>query len=496
MKKYKIFISGVQKELKRERRAIKAYILNDVLFSEYFNVFLFEDIPAKGKSSENLYLGEVDKCGIYIGVFGNEYGSVKKNELSPTEKEFRLAEEKKKEILIFIKGSDDRKRSKRVQTLIKEIRHPRSGHRYRRFNGIDELENSIYESLVEFLREEGIVGKSPFDKAICEDVNFSEIDEKIVESVLNKNKFPIPTNSKLKDILIHLNLLNKGCLTNSAVLLFGKNPHRLHLQSEIKCIQFPGNEIEKPFLDYQIYIGNLFEQIDKAVAFVTSRLKMPVIQQKGTVKVKRPLEIPEFAIYEAIVNAVAHRDYNNNGAVQVMVFADRVEVWNPGKLPTQLSIDSLRKPHTSFPTNPLIAHVLYLSDYIQKAGSGTLEMIKQYRRKGLSEPEFISERFEFRTILPRDNYGKKLRKTTQKATRKTTLKTTLEITKVKLSAKNIEILKIIKKEPYVTKEELAKKVKNITVDGVKYYVKKMKDRKIISRVGKARGGYWKVLVKI
>ena len=78
MKKYKIFISGVQKELKRERRAIKAYILNDVLFSEYFNVFLFEDIPAKGKSSENLYLGEVDKCGIYIGVFGNEYGSVKK----------------------------------------------------------------------------------------------------------------------------------------------------------------------------------------------------------------------------------------------------------------------------------------------------------------------------------------------------------------------------------------------------------------------------------
>lgn len=50
MKIYKIFVSGVQNELKEERRAIKDFVSNDVLLREHFDVFLFEDQPAKGKS--------------------------------------------------------------------------------------------------------------------------------------------------------------------------------------------------------------------------------------------------------------------------------------------------------------------------------------------------------------------------------------------------------------------------------------------------------------
>jgi len=52
VKKYKIFVSGIQKELKVERRAIKDFIYGDALLSEYFEVFLFEDAPAKNKSSK------------------------------------------------------------------------------------------------------------------------------------------------------------------------------------------------------------------------------------------------------------------------------------------------------------------------------------------------------------------------------------------------------------------------------------------------------------
>ena len=75
MKKYKIFVSGVQKELKQERRVIKDSVLNDALLSEYFNLFLFEDAPAKSKSAETSYLGEVKKSDIYIGILGTKYGS-------------------------------------------------------------------------------------------------------------------------------------------------------------------------------------------------------------------------------------------------------------------------------------------------------------------------------------------------------------------------------------------------------------------------------------
>ncbi|MFH1900913.1 MAG: ATP-binding protein [Candidatus Omnitrophota bacterium] len=86
-----------------------------------------------------------------------------------------------------------------------------------------------------------------------------------------------------------------------------------------------------------------------------------------------------------------------------MVFIDRLEIWNSGNLPSQLSIADLKKPHRSYPGNPLLAEVLYLADYIQRIGSGTIEMVKQCKQAGLPEPEFVNNRgYEFRAILGRD----------------------------------------------------------------------------------------------
>lgn len=70
-----------------------------------------------------------------------------------------------------------------------------------------------------------------------------------------------------------------------------------------------------------------------------------------------------------IVNAVAHRDYTSNGSVQVMIFANRLEVWNPGGLPTSLTLEKLRQPHGSVPHNPQLAEPLYLTKYIERMGT-------------------------------------------------------------------------------------------------------------------------------
>ena len=70
--KYKIFVSGVQKELKEERFAVKDLIAENVLLKEYFSVFLFEDAPAKSKAAKTAYLNEVHKGDIYLGIFSNE----------------------------------------------------------------------------------------------------------------------------------------------------------------------------------------------------------------------------------------------------------------------------------------------------------------------------------------------------------------------------------------------------------------------------------------
>lgn len=106
-----------------------------------------------------------------------------------------------------------------------------------------------------------------------------------------------------------------------------------------------------------------------------------------------------------IVNAVAHRDYNTTSSVQVMVFLDRVEILNSGTLPPSLKVEDLKKTHTSHPANTLLSAVMYYANYIQEAGSGTMEMVRQCKDAGLPEPEFVSVRnLEFKTIIARDLY--------------------------------------------------------------------------------------------
>jgi len=408
--KYKIFVSGAQKELKEERRAVKEFVRKDVLLSEYFDVFLFEDSPAKSKSAQTAYLEEVRKSDIYIGILGQQYGGVEKGKISPTEGEFREARAKHKEILIYIKGQNtvDKRRETGVQKLIKEIKNPKVGYSYRRFENADELSNLVYESLIFFLKEKGEIGKAGFDQRICEGAKFSDIDNAKVKWFLKvaraKRNFPLGVDSSIQDVFTHLKLIRDGRLTNAAILLFGKNPRKFFDQAKIKCVQLPSTEVVKPFSSYHIYEEeNLFEQVDKAVAFVLDAIKFPVIQQAHTVQVARPREIPEFAIHEAIVNAVAHRDYNTTSSVQVMVFLDRVEIWNSGILPRNLKVEDLKKPHSSHPSNPTLANVLYFGNYIQQVGSGTTEMVRQCKEHGLPEPEFVSVRnLEFKTILARD----------------------------------------------------------------------------------------------
>jgi ATP-dependent DNA helicase RecG len=70
------------------------------------------------------------------------------------------------------------------------------------------------------------------------------------------------------------------------------------------------------------------------------------------------------------------------------LFADRLEVWNPGALPGTLTLESLRHDHASVPNNPLLAESLYLTRYIERVGSGTQAMIAMCREVNLPEPDF------------------------------------------------------------------------------------------------------------
>ena len=185
-------------------------------------------------------------------------------------------------------------------------------------------------------------------------------------------------------------------------MLFNETPERFVHSADVTCLHFHGTAITKPIPSQQAYHGPLFEIVDKAVDFVMDRVRRTVVPSGEKVASDVTYEVPLPVVREALVNAVAHRNYASKSGVQVMVFSDRIEVWNPGALPEDLTIDQLREPHPSVPRNRLICEPLYLAHYIERAGTGTLDMIRLCRAAGLPEPEFHSEGERFRTVICRD----------------------------------------------------------------------------------------------
>lgn len=148
-------------------------------------------------------------------------------------------------------------------------------------------------------------------------------------------------------LLTHLNLIKEdGALANAAILLFGKNPQKYFINSEVKCAQFYGCEVEKPMADHQIYAGDVFDLADQATRFVMTHISRSIGRHDGeTGSAPTTYELPYDAVFELIVNAICHRDYTSHESVQIMLFKDRLEIWNAGALPRGWTVKDLYKPH-------------------------------------------------------------------------------------------------------------------------------------------------------
>ena len=386
----RIFVSSVQGEFANERAALRDYIHDDALMRRFFDVFLFEDNPAADRRPDDLYLDEVERADIYVGLFGSDYGNEDDEGKSPTEREFDHATAAGSHRLIFVKGGGDDARHPKMRALIGRAQ---AGLIRKRFNTAAELVAGLYAALVEYLEVRDLIRWGPFDAAPCtratvDDLDFERI-ARFTRTARRARQFPLPEETPVPQLLEHLNLLNEERLTNAAVLLFGKAPQRFLIASEIRCAHFHGTEVAKPIPSYQVYKGDAFELVDQAVDFVLSKINRSI----GTRAEESPgaqddTKFRPEVVTEAIVNAVAHRDYTDNGSVQVMLFADRLEVRNPGRLPPPLTLEKLREAHRSVPGNPLLAESMYLAEYIERMGTGTLDMIRRCVEAGLPEPEF------------------------------------------------------------------------------------------------------------
>lgn len=207
-------------------------------------------------------------------------------------------------------------------------------------------------------------------------------------------------SSSTETILKKLNLLRGKKPTNAAVLLFGKDPQSYFYSSLIRCARFKGTE-SVDFEDMQDIEGTIVEQVASVLSFIRKHLNIAA-SIKDKPEREDIWEIPKDALREAIINAICHRDYESTANVQVRIFDNRMEIWNPGLLPDSISIEELKKEHSSIPRNGLIARCFYMIKYIEQWGTGTNRIVRLCKEAGIKEPIFRESSGSFVISFPRE----------------------------------------------------------------------------------------------
>ena len=200
-------------------------------------------------------------------------------------------------------------------------------------------------------------------------------------------------------------LLRRGCLvgqrddavpTYAGLLLFGRDPQRWVRGAEIEMARFSGRKMSDSFVR-QTISGTLPHQLRQAEAFLVDNMRTVVHLGSGLTREERT-EYPLEAAREALVNAVAHRDYDNTGdQIRVFLFADRLEVTSPGHLPGPVTVDNIADER--FSRNEAIVQVLADMGFVERLGYGIDRMIWLMREHGMAPPRFEETGGGFRVTL-------------------------------------------------------------------------------------------------
>lgn len=194
----------------------------------------------------------------------------------------------------------------------------------------------------------------------------------------------------------------KEIATLTGLLFFGKNVSNILNQAQINFIHFAGTEVAEPkqkeaYLDSRELTGTIPNLISMTESLIHEKIaKRGVLGE--TFEREEVLEYPNFAIREAVINAICHRDYSLEGAViQIRLFADRLEVQSPGSLPGHVTVDNII--NESFARNPHIARILRDMGYVERQGIGIDNMVRSMIEANLEPPQFINTESSFIVVL-------------------------------------------------------------------------------------------------
>lgn len=252
--------------------------------------------------------------------------------------------------------------------------------------------------LRQLLRERG---EANFEALPAPGATLDDFDDVLVQKYAAAFLGEPPPNKKdaILDLLYRRNcILKDGSAwqpTTSGYLLFGHEPQRAFPSAEILLARYASRQMSDEFLR-EIVRGPLPDQVRRAEAWVVANMRKES-RIDGLQREDRA-EYPVPAVREAIVNAVAHRDYAIRGdEIRVLMFSDRIEVYSPGRLPGHVTIDNIADER--FSRNEVIAQVLADMGFIERLGYGIDRMIRLMHEWGLPAPRFAETSNGFKVTL-------------------------------------------------------------------------------------------------
>lgn len=396
--KYKIFLSSTRKEFEKERNFIKQEIENDYLLNRFFEIFAFEQRSASGDSPEKLYCEEVVNSDIYVGLIGSDYGSILESGISPTELEYDLYNKAHNDALIYIKNANFR--DDKTNEFIKKVSNE---HSYQRFNDQYGLFKQVRRSLGDFILK-NLKNYKSFDSEILSNSSCDDVDVEALELFFNVLDYnPIEKIRDEKGLTKVLSTIKAGDyengefrLNNSGALFFAKDISKFNIAHEVKMVRFFDNEGIKTFEKTELN-SSLLKILKEAETFFY-KVTINISEINGFER-ETTHEYPFEAIREALVNALAHRDYSITTApITFYIYNDRIEITSPGRLVYPLKVSDL-EDNDPVHRNELICNIFSKTKYMEHVGTGIRRMKDAMINHGLNEPEFIESGEFFKVIF-------------------------------------------------------------------------------------------------
>jgi ATP-dependent DNA helicase RecG len=225
---------------------------------------------------------------------------------------------------------------------------------------------------------------------ICEGITIADLEEQRIRGGVRlgveRGRMPESSLMETTESLVEkLKLTTNGKLKNAAAVLFLRDTSQFP-QFLLRMARFRGND-KMEFIDNQRAYGNFFTLLDAGMAFFFKHLSLSGKIVGFTREEK--LEIPAEALREALTNALCHRMFHNtSSSVGIAIYDDRVEIENTGHLPDELTVETIKQSHHSYPQNPTIADVLFKTTFLENWGSGVGRMVDACKKANLPEPEF------------------------------------------------------------------------------------------------------------